>query len=198
LDVEMPMPIHYQKNLLKAVQEGRVAESVVDQAVLRVMKTQLVFQNTPDPMTYTRDLVASQAHIELAREVAEKSMVLIKNRGQVLPFDKNAKKILVLGKLAVQENTGDHGSSRVYAPYVITAREGIERYSGASVQILHCDETQLEQARELAGQVDCVIIVAGNDYNDEGEFVSPGGMDEFIRPLVSEYQNMGQPFKATL
>lgn len=198
LDVEMPMPIHYQKNLLKAVRDGVVAESVVDQAVLRVLATLLVFENTPDPMTYTRELVASQEHIELAREVAEKSMVLIKNQGQVLPFSKNVKKILVLGKLANQDNTGDHGSSRVYAPYVITSLEGIKKYFGEGVEILHCDETQILEARRLAGEADCVIIIAGNDYNDEGEFVSPGGMDDMIRPLVSGYQNMGQPFKSAL
>jgi beta-glucosidase len=198
LDVEMPTPIHYQINLLRAIQGGIVAESTVDQAVLRVLKTLLVFENAPDPMPYNRELVACQAHIELAREVAEKSMVLIKNQGQVLPFNKNVKKILVLGKLAIQENTGDHGSSRVYAPYVITSLEGLKQYFGEEVEIRHCDETQIAEARKLAGEVDCVIIIAGNDYNDEGEFTTPGDVDEFIRPLVSAYQNMGQPFKAVL
>ena len=33
--------------------------------------------------------------------------------------------MLVLGKLADQENTGDHGSSRVYPPYVITPLQGL-------------------------------------------------------------------------
>jgi len=51
-------------------------------------------------------------------------MVLVKNQGQVLPFNKRVQRVLVLGKLAGQENTGDHGSSRVYAPYVITPLEG--------------------------------------------------------------------------
>jgi beta-glucosidase len=86
LDVEMPLPIHYQNNLLKAVQDGKVAESIVDQAVLRVLRTMLVFENTPDPMKYPKDLVAGPEHIALACEAAEKSMVLIKN-GTGLPFD---------------------------------------------------------------------------------------------------------------
>lgn len=198
LDVEMPLPIHYQKNLLKAVQDGEVAESVVDQAALRVLRTLLVFENTPDPMAYPKDLVASPEHVALAREAAEKSMVLIKNEGPALPFAKSVKRVLVLGKLAAQENTGDHGSSRVYAPYVVTALEGLKKYLGPGVEILHRDETQLAEAQQLAGEVDCVVIIAGNDFNDEGEYVSPGGMEEMLKPIITGYRNMGKPFKAAL
>ncbi|MGC9397443.1 MAG: beta-glucosidase [Anaerolineae bacterium] len=198
LDVEMPLPIHYQRNLLKAVKAGEVAESVVDRAVLRVLRTLLVFENTPDPMAYPKELVASQEHIALAREAAEKSMVLIKNEGQTLPFDKGVKRILVLGKLADQENTGDHGSSRVYAPYVITPLEGLRRYLGQGVEILHRDETQIAEAKKLAGEVDCVVIIAGNDFNDEGEYVSPGGMQEMLKPVIAGYRNMGKPVGAFL
>ncbi len=198
LDVEMPLPIHYQKNLLKAVQDGEVAESVVDQAALRVLRTLLVFEHTPDPMAYPKTLVGSPEHVALAREAAEKSMVLLKNEGPALPFAKSVKRVLVLGKLAAQENTGDHGSSRVYAPYVITALEGLQKYLGQGVEILHRNETQLAEARQLAGEVDCVIIIAGNDFNDEGEYVSPGGMQEMLKPVIAGYHNMGKPLGAFL
>ncbi|HQE91172.1 MAG TPA: glycoside hydrolase family 3 C-terminal domain-containing protein [Anaerolineae bacterium] len=196
LDVEMPLPIHYQKNLLKAVQDGEVAESVVDRAALRVLRTLLVFEHTPDPTTYPATVVACAEHIALAREAAEKSMVLIKNEGAVLPFDKSVKRVLVLGQLAAQENTGDHGSSRVYAPYVITALEGLKKYLGSGVEILHRDESHSAEAQKLAGEVDGVIIIAGNDFNDEGEFVSPGGMQEMLEPVIAGYRNMGRSAEA--
>jgi beta-glucosidase len=198
LDVEMPAPIHYQQNLLKAVESGQVAENNVDQAVLRVLRTLLVFENTPDPQAYPPALVASPEHVALAREAAEKSMVLLKNHGQVLPFSKAVKRVLLLGRLAVQENTGDHGSSRVYPPYVITPLEGLKRYFGAGVEILHRDETQLAEARQLAETVDCVIILAGNDYNDEGEHASPDNTQEMMSALVAAYRNMGMSIKAWL
>ena len=108
------------------------------------------------------------------------------------------KRVLVLGKLADQENTGDHGSSRVYAPYVITPLEGLKKYFSQGVEILHRDETQIAEARNLAGKVDCVIIIAGNDFNDEGEFISPGGMVEMLRTILTGYQNMGQPINTAL
>ncbi len=198
LDVEMPLPIHYQRNLLKAVQNGEVAESVVDQAALRVLRTVLVFMNTPDPMAYPKSLVAAPEHRALAREVAEKSMVLLKNKGQVLPFSKNVKRVLVVGRLATQENIGDHGSSRVYPPYVITPLEGLRQYLGPDVEVYHQAETDIIQVKELSREVDCIIVIIGTDFNDEGEFVSPGGMQEMLKPLSAGYRNMGKPLQAAL
>jgi beta-glucosidase len=204
LDVEMPMPIHYNRHLLKAVKEGQVAESVVDTAVLRVLRTLLVFENSPDPIIYSEDLVAHPDHIALAREVAEKSMVLIKNEGDVLPFAKNVKRVLVLGKLAAKENTGDHGSSQIFAPYVITPLAGLQAYLGKTVEIIHLDESAfteasgVDKAKTLAAEVDCVIIVAGNDFNDEGEFISPGGAEGLSNPIVEGYRNQGNRIKSWL
>ena len=68
----------------------------------------------------------------------------------MLPFRKDVKRGLLLGRLAALENTGDHGSSRVYPPYVITPLEGLKEYLGEGVEILHCDETQVAEAKNLA------------------------------------------------
>ncbi|MCZ7543240.1 MAG: glycoside hydrolase family 3 C-terminal domain-containing protein, partial [Anaerolineae bacterium] len=84
-----------------------MAEEIVDTAVLRMLRTLLVFENTPDTMTYSMDLVVRQEHADLAREVAEKSMALIKNEEGVLPFRKPVKRILIAGELADRANTGD-------------------------------------------------------------------------------------------
>jgi beta-glucosidase len=134
----------------------------------------------------------------LAQEAAEKSMVMIKNEGNILPFEKGVKRVLMLGKLAAEENTGDHGSSRIFAPHVITPLEGVRSYFGDAVEVIHLDESAIEKAQLLAPEVDCVIIVAGNDYKDEGEAISPGGMEEFIKPILEGYRNMGMPLKAQL
>ena len=53
-------------------------------------------------------------------------------------------------------------------------------------------------AIKLAGDVDCVIVVAGNDYNDEGEFTSPSSQDEMFDPIITGYQQMRKPLKAAL
>ena len=110
LDVEMPLPIHYQKNLLKAVKNGEVAESVIDQAVLRVLRTLLVFENTPDPVTYPKELVGNPEHIALAREAAEKSMVLIKNEGPGTPVHQERQTGAGFGQTG---RPGEHGRPRL-------------------------------------------------------------------------------------
>ncbi|MBN1565809.1 MAG: glycoside hydrolase family 3 C-terminal domain-containing protein [Anaerolineae bacterium] len=194
LDIEMPMPIHYKQNLLKAVEEGRVSEETIDTAVLRVLRTLLVFENTPEKMTYSMDLVASKEHTELAQEVAEKSMVLIKNAKGVLPFQKTVQRILVAGELANRANTGDAGSSKIDAPYVVTPLEGLRNYFGAGVEIVFCDESELDKAASEAANVDCVIIAVGNDMHDEGEYISgppqEGDGFSFFEAVGIGYQNM--------
>lgn len=196
MDVEMPMPIHYQRNLLKAVEEGQVSGEHVDSAVLRILRTLLVFENTPEKMAYSMDLVASKAHTELAQEVAEKSMVLIKNAGAVLPFGKDVKRILIAGKLGDKANTGDAGSSSVDPPYVITPLEGLRNYFGEGVEIVFCDESELDKAAAEAARADCVIITVGNDKHDEGEFVSSPAEGEdqfsFAAAVTMGYENMGK------
>lgn len=198
LDIEMPMPVHYQKNLLAAVERGEVDEHVIDTAVRRILSTVMVFENSPDPMTYSADLVAHADHVALAREAAEQSMVLVQNDNDVLPLPRDAKRVLVLGKLADKENTGDHGSSRIFAPYVVTPLQGIKAYLGAGVEVTHLDETESVKAKRLAAEVDCVIIVAGNDFNDEGEFLSPDDVTGLLAPVVQGYRNQGMPFKASM
>ena len=71
------------------------------------MKTRLKYAFSDDQENYTKDLIASEAHVALAKEAAEKSMVLIKNEG-LLPLEAaKGKKVLVLGKISNLENTGD-------------------------------------------------------------------------------------------
>jgi beta-glucosidase len=60
---------------------------------LRILRTLSVFENTPDSMAYGKELVACEKHVALAREAAEKSIVLIENGQSVLPFSKNVKRV---------------------------------------------------------------------------------------------------------
>lgn len=188
MDMEMPIPVHFGLELKEAVESGKLSEKTIDKAILRVLKTQLTFENTPDPMVYDKSVIACKEHVDLARRAAEEAVVLLKNEGDVLPFDKKVRNVLVIGHLAAQANTGDHGSSNVYPPSVVTALDGIREKLGEGVEVIHAEETELTRIRDLAPKVDAVIIVAGNDYNDEGEYVMP---DSDINPVTL----MGRGFK---
>jgi len=172
LDLEMPAAIRYGKTLIRAVESGAVPREVVDDSVLRLLRRKIEYSTRPDAMRYDTTLVASKPHIELAREAAEKSMVLLKNEGNLLPLDKSRIGTLaVFGRLADVENTGDHGSSRVHPPYTVTPFEGLRRYLGAGTQVSYEPGADLGRARQLAKTADAVVIVAGCDFHDEGEYI---------------------------
>jgi len=171
--VEMPLPRKYGKKLKKIVKQGAVPMEVLNDAVTRTISTLIQFSNQPDPRRYSKKDIACQSHMELARHAAEKSMVLLKNKDNILPIPASAGKILVVGKLADTENTGDHGSSRVYPPYVVTPLQGIKNLVGKETDIIYNDGTNLEQAKRLAQECDYVIAVCGYQFDDEGEFIRP-------------------------
>lgn len=173
MDMEMPIPVHFGLELKRAVDQGTLDENVINQAVLRVLKTQLTFEYTEDPIKYDMSLVSCKAHVELAKKAAEESMVLLKNNNNVLPLSSDIRKLLVIGHLANQANTGDHGSSNVYPKNVVTALQGIKKVLGEAAEIIHVNEDELDKIEAIAPDCDAVIVIAGNDYNDEGEYVMP-------------------------
>lgn len=176
LDVENPEPVVFGEKLVTAVEAGTVSREVVDRACRRILRVIYRFACADHPLAdYPESLVASAAHCALAREAAEKSAVLLKNDA-VLPFRRDAiGKLAVLGRLADRPNTGDNGSSRVRAPYIVTALDGLRDYLGADA-ILTGDEADLAAARAAADAADAVVIVAGYTADDEGEFI-PGDIN---------------------
>ena len=175
LDIENPEPVIFGKNLVASVEAGTTEPFVIDQACRRILRVIYLFAAAQDPLpAYTHDMVAHADHIAVALEAAEKSAVLLTNNG-ALPFDSGTvKTIAVLGKLAAMENTGDHGSSRVRPPYVITALDGIKQYLGND-RVLTGDEDDLASARAACDASDAVVVVVGNTREDEGEFI-PGDL----------------------
>lgn len=182
MDVEMPYARRFGRKLVKAVQRGEVSEIAVNRNARRVLRTKLDFISRADHQDYDPSLLACDSHRALAQEVAEKSMVLLKNHHQLLPLNKNnLKKIAVIGELANQKNIGDHGSSRVSPPYVVSVLEGLTEYVSQqqSIEIFFDEGKNIHQSVELARQADVVIVVAGYRHNDEGENLAsnhkPGG-----------------------
>jgi beta-glucosidase len=176
LDVEMPAESSYGSDLIKAVKDGKVSEDVIDESAFRVARTVLKFETAPDPLSsYPADLVGNNEHIALALEAAEKSMVLMQNKKSILPLNSaETKNVLVLGKLAITENIGDHGSSRVHPAYVVTPMQGLEKMYGNQVSFNHVQTENLDSIKDLARDADAVIFVVGYTHDDEGEFISFG------------------------
>jgi len=172
LDVEMPRKKYYGKKLKRAIRNGKVPVELIDDAARRVIRTVLKFTTREDPQEYTKDLIGCENHVLLSRKVAEKSMVLLKNDRNLLPFDKHKIKTLaVIGPLANLKNTGDHGSSYVKQNKIITPLQGIKRFSGEYINILYHDGSDLEDVKNLVASADAAVIIVGYTYKDEGESI---------------------------
>jgi len=170
-DIEMASTKYYGKRLVKAVRTGQVPEATIDEAVRRIVRTILMFAEAGDPLPeYPHGLIASQEHIALALEAAEKSIVLLKNDPVILPWDRTViKKLALIGKLGTVENIGDHGSSRVHPPHVVTPLKGLQKLLGPSTEIFYSNGASIAEAVKYASAADAVVFVVGYGHKDEGE-----------------------------
>lgn len=174
LDIEMPTTIFYGNKLLKAVKDGRVPENHIDESAFRIARTVLKYEMAPDPLPdYPESLIGSGEHIALALEAAERSIVLMQNNNKVLPFDrKETKRVLVAGKLAVSQNIGDHGSSRVRPAYIVTPLDGLKKLYGSEVEFIHDSGENTDSLKEKIRKADAVVYVVGYNHDDEGEYAT--------------------------
>lgn len=190
LDVEMCNTNYYGDKLVKAVKEKQVSEAVIDEAALRIVRTLLAATESEDPQTYDQSVISCVDHIALAKKAAEEAMTLIKNDNNVLPFSKQKDSILVLGRLANIENIGDHGSSRVFPYYTVTPLQGVINEASQS-KVTYYSGEDIDEAVKLAKNAEAVIIVAGCDHDDEGEFIVPSDGESSVEPIGGDRKSLG-------
>lgn len=173
LDIENPEPINFGARLVEAVESGAMEPSVIDTACRRILTTLYRFASAEDPLeSYGLDLVACPAHRALAYEAAVKSAVLLKNDGVAPLTVDTLRDVAVFGRLALSPNLGDHGSSRVSPPDVVTPMQGLSAVLGDRARLAG-DEGDPVAAARAAREADAAIIVVGYTARDEGEFI-PG------------------------
>ena len=177
LDIEMHFRRYYQYAFIKAaLKQRKITEAQIDEAALRIVRTLLAFTNAEEECRYTPDLIACKEHIALAREVAEKSITLIKNEG-LLPLNTDVhKRIALVGDLCNTENIGDHGSSMVRPPYIVTLKQAIEK-NYPDVKFDYIPTKQAASFSSVIRNADAVIVMCGCDHGDEGEFIFTIGGD---------------------
>jgi len=124
LDLIMPGP-HQSKEIIKAVEEGKLSEEVLDKRVENILNLILkspTFQNYP--YSNKPDL---KKNADVAREVATDGMVLLKNENQILPIVDRENSIALFGNGSYVTNAGGAGSGFVMnAPETKAFSAGLE------------------------------------------------------------------------
>jgi beta-glucosidase len=199
-DIEMPFDMIHRQHLKGLVERGEVPMERIDDAALRVLRQQIRFAQGRDPRDYSLDVVGSEAHRKIAREAAEKAIVLLKNEGALLPL-KRVEKMAVIGKLAALPNTGDGGSSNTRPSHVITPLQGLQEALKGQAEIVYDDGSNSTRSAQVASEADVVVLVVGYTHQDEGEYVSPDSMAELSKnfpPPTPEEMPIAQKMMAKM
>ena len=172
LDVEMNIRRKYTvANVKRAIKSGKVTMKQLDAACFKIVRTLLAFTEAKDKKTYEKSLIACPEHIALAREVAEKSVTLLKNENNLLPLDRSKyKNIAVVGDLAKVENIGDYGSSQVHPPYIKTFMQALKENYG-DINVTFVPTAAVKRKADEIKKADAVILLCGMRHGDEGEYI---------------------------
>ncbi|HYE66942.1 MAG TPA: glycoside hydrolase family 3 N-terminal domain-containing protein, partial [Pyrinomonadaceae bacterium] len=102
VDIEMVSRL-YNMHGPRLLKEGQVSQATIDEAVRRVLRIKFrlgLFDKPYADEARERAVILSREHLAAAREVAARSLVLLKNERETLPLNKNIKSIAVIGPLA--------------------------------------------------------------------------------------------------
>jgi beta-glucosidase len=173
LDIEMPYRMVRAQHLAAALERGDADWSDVDRAVERIVATMLRFDDILSAPEPSADVLGSPEHRGLAREVAARSVVLLRNEpvagAPILPLDAGRRRrVAVLGHLAATVNIGDGGSSDVWDLGCETVLDGLR---AALDEVVHDDGTDIGRAAAVAAGADTAVVVVGYTYLDEGEYI---------------------------
>jgi beta-glucosidase len=165
-DVEMPFRQQRAHALPAALRSGELKREDVARAGARILRTQLEFAARARPKP-PRSVVAGAEHRALAREVAQRATVLLRNESALLPLDEQKlRRVAVLGRLADRPNLGDTGSSNVKPRNTVSVLQGLRERLG-SHRVVTADPSD----------ADVAVVVVGLTPKDEGEALIALGPD---------------------
>ena len=137
LCVQMTGDNYFGQALIDSVRNGALDEAVVDAKVREILRLRFAIEPIPEDVANT--IMTSQPETQkIAYEIAQKSIVLLKNEAGNLPIAKDVKKIAVIGQNAVLTTAAGGIGAGVKTLYEITPLEGIQaRAEKAGVEVVY-------------------------------------------------------------
>ena len=197
LNVQMTGSNYLGQPVIDSIATGALTEDLVNEKVKQILRVRYAIEAVPADVANT--VMTSQPESQkIALQVAEKSIVLLKNEG-VLPIAKDVKKIAVIGQNAVLKTQSGGMGAGVKALYEVTPLEGICKRAGENVEVTYApgyksfpgrrwgpapavpnpleaaaidepaDPALLAEAVALAKEADLVIFFGGTNKSIETE-----------------------------
>ncbi|HYU79161.1 MAG TPA: glycoside hydrolase family 3 C-terminal domain-containing protein [Vicinamibacterales bacterium] len=137
LDVEMPSgEMMNRKNLVPAIQQGKVSQATIDDKVRRILRLAVRFGWLDRDQTDASIPKENPQGREAALQGAREGMVLLKNDASLLPIDRAAvKKIAIIGPLAHPAVPVGGGSAAVQPHAAVSFRDGLTSVAGPGVSV---------------------------------------------------------------
>ncbi len=196
----------YKNNLEQLVTDRKVPLALIDDAVRRILQKKFELGLFDDPFRYCNDErerreLYNPEHTKAAREVAVKSIVLLKNQNNLLPLSKNLKTIAFIGPLVktVKQNKGSWILKFLELNFIVSQWEGLENKVGSGTELLYAkgceidgsDKSGFKEAIKIAKKSDVVILSIGERRNMSGEARNrsnidiPGVQEDLLKELLA-------------
>jgi beta-glucosidase len=218
----------YISTLSTSFKEGKVTQQEIDQACRRVLMAKYKLGLFENPFKYfneekAKEILLCQKHLDAARTIAARSIVLLKNSKKLLPLNKSGE-IAVVGPLADRgEDMLGTWSWRGKAESVVTMLQGIRNTVGANAEVLYAqgsslttdpyllnvnkkkadhivpsvieEDKLLADAKSVAVKADIIVAVLGESRDWSGEAASRSDISipECQRELLKEMLATGKP-----
>ena len=218
MDMMSSAYINYLKNLLD---EKKISIDIIDDAVKRILSVKYDLGLFSNPYLYCNDVreeenIFNDRNGALSLEIAQESIVLLKNDANILPLKKSGLKIALLGGLAIDKDS-PLGNWRAKAPKnsAISVKEGLIKYNKNTVKfqkgpklfknptfidghlnVNNTDTSGTYSALKLAEESDYVITVLGEHGFQSGEGRSrskiklPGLQEQFLKEIYKVNKNI--------
>jgi beta-glucosidase len=192
----------YSGHLEDAVKSGKVKMATLDDAVHRILVKKFELGLFDDPYRYSdaareKAVLSDPSHRAAALDVAQKSMVLLKNEGKLLPLSREAKRIAVIGPLADSQRDLEGGwVVQGDRAKVVSILEGIRSHAGkaevsyAQACASPCATSEgFADAVAVAAKADVIVLAVGETWDLSGEAKSrtditlPGKQEELFAAL---------------
>jgi beta-glucosidase len=187
LDLSMKNDEHYSANFKEAIRTKQLDESVLDTMLTRRFTQMFKFGFFDHPFSHVE--VDAKKNGAVARDIAEKSAVLLKNAGGLLPLSvASVHTIALIGPYAGSAHTGGGGSSAVAPLYTVSPTDGLKNVAGPNVTINYNDGSDAAAAGAAAKSADVALVMVGNkdrEGADRPNLSLPDKQDELISAVAA-------------
>jgi beta-glucosidase len=199
----------FLKYTKKSLEEGKVTEAQINDACRRILEAKYDLGLFADPYRYNnekreKETIYKKEFLDAALNVANKSMVLLKNNNNVLPLKKE-QKVAFVGPLVSDEYNiiGSWAATGDRNGYAVSVQEGVTKLISdkskvtfaKGVEIKDTKRDMMKAALDNAAKADVIVAVMGEFENQTGEAGSqtdinlPGIQKEFL----AELKKLGKP-----